>query len=523
MSRRQNKFAQKRYNIASEEVNVYAKTMADFKFNTYRVLTELDLLGLVGSFGPVGSSPNANAATITAGVANLQPASATFPGVVGLGAQSFPSGTKTFTDGLAGTTGAFSSTLTASNLSGSNTGDVTLGTFGSAPNTSGASLAAQVLTQQPADATRPGGVSTTTQTFGGDKTFAGNLAAQKQIQMVATTAGGDGAIYQGGSRIMHSKGTNSLFLGKNTGNFTNTGTSNTGLGFATLGALTSGENNFGAGEACLMLLTDGIQNTAAGNGAGLSGTSKEDNTYFGYSAGNSHTGNRSTFIGSQAAIGAGAVDDCVAIGYEAGSSVSSGSNSIWIQNDGVNADANTIRIGNSTHQKAFMFGVYPNDTPLTDDYRTYCNSTGETHILENQNETLAITIPGQTTVKSAGGGRLLLTNFATPSTNGMTVSSNSIHLTKKGWYQFKVTLHMNVGSDVWCQMNVNGAANESNKVTCVPLTGFETSVGFIFNRWLPADAAVDIDFDIAADTYPAGGGAAPSFDSAGRVLVTMIN
>lgn len=48
---------------------------------------------------------------------------------------------------------------------------VTLGAFGSTPNSSGASLAAQVLTLQPADGTNPGGVSTAAQTFAGVKTF----------------------------------------------------------------------------------------------------------------------------------------------------------------------------------------------------------------------------------------------------------------------------------------------------------------------------------------------------------------
>jgi hypothetical protein len=50
-------------------------------------------------------------------------------------------------------------------------GDVTLTAFGATPNANAASLSGQALTLQPADATNPGGVSTTTQTFAGDKTF----------------------------------------------------------------------------------------------------------------------------------------------------------------------------------------------------------------------------------------------------------------------------------------------------------------------------------------------------------------
>lgn len=48
---------------------------------------------------------------------------------------------------------------------------LSLAAFGSTPNSNGLSLSAGVLNMQPADNTRPGGVSTTTQTFAGVKTF----------------------------------------------------------------------------------------------------------------------------------------------------------------------------------------------------------------------------------------------------------------------------------------------------------------------------------------------------------------
>lgn len=65
-------------------------------------------------------------------------------------------------------------------LGGSGSGGVTsltLTAFGSSPNADGASLTGQALTLQPADATHPGGVSTTTQSFAGNKTFLDNLLA----------------------------------------------------------------------------------------------------------------------------------------------------------------------------------------------------------------------------------------------------------------------------------------------------------------------------------------------------------
>lgn len=87
-----------------------------------------------------------------------------------------------------------SGALTASNFSGSssgtNTGDVTLGAFGSTPAAEGASLSGQVLTLQPASATHPGGVSTGTQTFVGAKTFSNNITLSGTGNSVGTITSG---------------------------------------------------------------------------------------------------------------------------------------------------------------------------------------------------------------------------------------------------------------------------------------------------------------------------------------------
>lgn len=69
-------------------------------------------------------------------------------------------------------------------ISGNNTGDVTLGNFGSTPNNAGASLSGQVLTLQPADATHGGGITTTAQTIAGDKTLNGALSVKGQTNEV---------------------------------------------------------------------------------------------------------------------------------------------------------------------------------------------------------------------------------------------------------------------------------------------------------------------------------------------------
>lgn len=85
------------------------------------------------SLAAVGAVANANAATLTGQVLNLQPASASFPGVI--------------------TAAQFTK---LANTSGTNSGDVTLTAVGAAPNANAASLSGQALTIQPASASFPG-------------------------------------------------------------------------------------------------------------------------------------------------------------------------------------------------------------------------------------------------------------------------------------------------------------------------------------------------------------------------------
>lgn len=72
---------------------------------------------------------------------------------------------------------ALTSQITGTN-SGTNTGDITLGTVGATPAAEGASLVGQVLTLQPASATHPGVVTTGAQVFAGDKTMSGGLRVE---------------------------------------------------------------------------------------------------------------------------------------------------------------------------------------------------------------------------------------------------------------------------------------------------------------------------------------------------------
>lgn len=102
--------------------------------------------------------------------ADVVDASATQRGVVSTGVQSF-AGNKTFTG-----------TIAASNLSGTNTGDVTLAAIGATPNANGASLSGQVLTLQPADSTFGGILTAIAQSILGLKTFVSGVVAQTVLR-----------------------------------------------------------------------------------------------------------------------------------------------------------------------------------------------------------------------------------------------------------------------------------------------------------------------------------------------------
>lgn len=68
-----------------------------------------------------------------------------------------------------------------------NSQDITLLPVGSTPNANGASLSGQILNLQPADGTNGGVVSTTTQTFSGNKTFLDDVVIDGDLTVNGTT------------------------------------------------------------------------------------------------------------------------------------------------------------------------------------------------------------------------------------------------------------------------------------------------------------------------------------------------
>ena len=147
------------------------------------------------------------------------------------------------------------------------------------------------------------------------------------ITLLATTSSVGQLQQPAGTRLLHTYGTNNLFLGSTAGNFTLSGADrNIGIGTNSLLGLTGGDDNISIGFEAGKELTTGTTNSVLGNYAGRAQTTGASNTLIGYYAGGSGNGtasvgiNNNTYIGYQtgyiaAAAIAGA--DNVAIGYQA--------------------------------------------------------------------------------------------------------------------------------------------------------------------------------------------------------------
>jgi Chaperone of endosialidase len=154
------------------------------------------------------------------------------------------------------------------------------------------------------------------------------------------------------------------------------GIRNTASGRAALARNTTGNDNTGDGHDALFSNTTGIQNTATGSFALLFSTTGNDNTADGFGAMlfntignrnaatgyfalyNNTTGNNNTAGGYNALLNNTTGNENIALGNFAGSNLTTGDNNIDIGNQGVAAEANTIRIGTAgTHSAAYIAGI----------------------------------------------------------------------------------------------------------------------------------------------------------------------
>jgi hypothetical protein len=147
------------------------------------------------------------------------------------------------------------------------------------------------------------------------------------------------------------EGTDALF--SNT-----TGIGNTAVGFNALYSNTAGGVNTAVGDFALHDNIDGSNNTATGFTALNDNTSGIFNTADDSALHDNKTGNDNTASGAAALFHNTTGNENIALGVGAGSNLTTGDNNIEIGNQGVAAEANTIRIGTQGLQNAtFIAGI----------------------------------------------------------------------------------------------------------------------------------------------------------------------
>jgi hypothetical protein len=259
----------------------------------------------------IGSTPNANGATISGTTLNLEPANATNGGVVSTAAQTF-AGAKTFNADLK------VNGLTAGKGTNSLNENTALGVNALFGNNSGA----------------------------GANTAVGHSTLKANTSGSYNTGIGFYALNA------NSTGNNNTAVGYNS-LVVNTGSSNTAVGSNSLSANISGQNNAAFGFAANQTNSAGSNNAAFGYGA-LSQSTASDNTAVGYQAGNRITsGAKNIFVGSKAGTNAGSGTtlnetglNSVLIGWDVRPAANGDTNEIVLS--GYNGTAGTVGLGSNT-------------------------------------------------------------------------------------------------------------------------------------------------------------------------------
>jgi hypothetical protein len=190
-------------------------------------------------------------------------------------------------------------------------------------------------------------------TTGTDNAAVGARALQDNTTGIFNTAVGFEALFS------NTTGNNNTANGIQALDNNTTGGVNTAVGSSTLFNNTTGNNNTANGGGALVSNTTGNNNTASGIQALLSNTTGGFNTAVGSTPlFNNTTGNFNTATGGGALVNNTTGNGNIALGVGAGDNLTTGNNNIDIGNDGVVAEANTIRIGvEGTQTATFIAGV----------------------------------------------------------------------------------------------------------------------------------------------------------------------
>ena len=335
--------------------------------------------GPTGPTGPGGGATGATGPTGPTGAAGTGVAGATGPtGPTGTIGSTGPTGATGTADSLAPGTLAASGTTPMVTVTGTSPNQQINITFpnGQLPILDTGIGAGALPSDAGGQNTAIGYQALASNSTGRDNTATGLSALSNNTTGNYNTATGWNALSANDSGSFNTAiGELSLFLNI-------TGSNNTAIGTMSLFNNLS-SNNTAVGFKALTSNTDGYFNAAGGDFAHAANTSGAGNTAFGYSAlAANTTASDNTAFGDYALAdcAGGTSDSNIALGVEAGISLTSGVNNIYIGNQGVASESNTIRIGDGyggTHTAAYIAGIYGEPVDENTDSPVYIDSTGK--------------------------------------------------------------------------------------------------------------------------------------------------
>ena len=141
-----------------------------------------------------------------------------------------------------------------------------------------------------------------------------------------------------------------------------TGNENSAFGHSTMEDNVSGSVNLALGHFAMRRNISGDRNTACGWGS-LHDNLGNDNTALGHETLYKNTGSSNTAVGRYSLFNKTSGNTNIALGFEAGKTLTTGASNIYIGSDsfvhGLATESNVIRIGNSTSDKVYFGGINP--------------------------------------------------------------------------------------------------------------------------------------------------------------------
>ena len=277
----------------------------------------------VTTMAAIGSTPNANGASISGVNLNLQPANASFGGVVTTGVQTF-AGVKTFSSDISVNENKFGR---GAGSSGSR--NIAIGINPLAANTSGTFN------------TAIGAYALESNTTSSNNTAIGNNAL-KNATGSSNTAVGSNAL------LNATTGIDNTAIGKDALQGNTTGSNNIGIGVVAGANTTTGDYNISIGKQALQQNILGSSNIAVGAGAIDFITTGNNNTVLGGFAGR--------YAGTGFSTNTTTLNNSLLLGYDTRPKLNNDSNEIVIGNSTVGNGSNTTTIGNTATTDTYIYG-----------------------------------------------------------------------------------------------------------------------------------------------------------------------